>query len=180
MARLWGKKRQATETAAAEEGEGSRKQTGVKQGRERRTGWVEMEGMLFSLGRKSQRSVAKRGNGAKVTVNSRGLSSKQVQKPPDKHMQQARLEGQASPGACPRQGLLPKAVGFLFDLIPAKIHLQRGLRPGGTAWSPGGYTRRSCTILQGFNLGRNRTTLHPENTAWCLQHLPGDTYCPLS
>lgn len=44
-------------------------------------------------------------------------------------------------------GLLPKAVGFFFDLVPAKIHLQRGLGPGSTARSPGGYTRRSCTIL---------------------------------
>lgn len=129
-------------------GRGWRKQQKVRRrGGERRTGWVEMEGMLFSVGRKTQRSVDKRGNQAKVTVDSYGSSSKQVQKPPDKHVLQARLEGQASPRACSGQGLLPKAVGFLFDLVPAKIHLQRGPGPGSTAWSPGGYTQRSCTIL---------------------------------
>lgn len=113
-------------------------------------------------------------------MNPCGSSSKQAQKPPDKHMLQARLEGQPSPRACSRQGLLPKAVGFLFDLVPAKIHLQRGLGPSSTTRSPGVYTQRSCTILRGFNLGRNRTTLHPEIAAWCLRHLPGDTYAPLS
>lgn len=62
VARLWDKKRQVAETIAAKVGESSRKQAGVKEGRERRTGWVEMEGMLFSIGRKSPRSVDKRGN----------------------------------------------------------------------------------------------------------------------
>lgn len=49
MARPWGKQRQAAETVVPEDGESSRKQAGVNEGKESRTGWVEMEGMLFSI-----------------------------------------------------------------------------------------------------------------------------------
>jgi len=114
VARLWGKKRQAAEAAAAEDGESSRKQAGVKEERERRMGWIEMEGMLSSVRRKTKGSVDKRGNRGKVTVNSCGSSSKQVQKPPDKHMQRARLEGQASPGSLLRAGTLTEGCGISF------------------------------------------------------------------
>lgn len=163
-----------TTAEVAEDRKSSRKQAGVKAGREERTGWVEMEEMLSSI-RRVKSLWTRRGAEPRslcIHVAHQAKKFKNLLT-----ITSSRQGWKARPARSLLQaGLLPKAVGFFFDLVPAKIHLQRGLGPGSTAWSPGGYTRRSCTILRGFNLGRNRTALHPEITACCFGNLPGDTH----
>lgn len=72
--------------------------------------------------------------------------------------------------------VLPKAVRFLFDLVPTKIHLQRGLGPSSTVRNPGGYTQRSCAILRAFNLCRNRAGWDVMPRGSC-QHSQHHTQC---
>lgn len=60
-ARPWGKNRQATQTAVAEDGESSRKQAGMKEGRKKRMQWVEMVGDAFQCREKDSEVCGQEG-----------------------------------------------------------------------------------------------------------------------